>query len=584
MRLMPLLGRFIEPRDVALHSGTSNAVAVISFRVWRSWYQGDPEIVGKTIRVESHIFTIIGVEPEGYSGLIIDGSSDVSVPLFAPGSDAPRDPKMLWVTIYGRLQPGTTLRRAQAALSMFWPHVLEASQPPDYEGAKRARFFARRSTMESAATGFSFLRKRFSDSLLVLLAIVGAVLLIACLNLANLGLAKAAARRHEMGVRAALGASAWDLVRLAVWESVLLSALGATLGLVLAYWASATILHVTWTGLVQIPVSTSPDWRVLTFTGGVALASSLLFAALPAWYAARTDPMESLARRTRSVRSGAGFVGKSLLVAQMALSLVLVVGALLFGKTLERLHQVDVGYRRDHLLTLLLFPLPGAARIQNFDASYQALAEKVRSVPGVESVSYSASAPASEFESRQQVYRSLNSETVQAVVEDVAPQFFETLAMRVLRGREFTWTDDKCARQVAIISQSLASHLFGNEDPIGHMVFVGPKTYSTPCRIVGVVNSARLWKVETADPLAIYRSAAQRSYFVEPLMDVRPSLDPQLMKASVEKAVRSLGHFYSLRTMTVNQRLDSYLTVQRLTAWLSGFFGATALLIACIGL
>ena len=584
MRLTPLLGRFIEPGDVALNSGTSNAVAVISFRVWRSWYHGDPEVIGKTIRIESHLFMIIGVEPEGYSGLIIDGSSDVTVPLFAPGSAATREPKFLSVTLYGRLLPGLTMRQAQAGLSALWPHVLEASRPPDYEGAKRSRFFARRIKMESAATGVSFLRKRFSNPLLVLLAIVGAVLLIACLNLANLALAKAAARSHETAVKTALGARAWDLMRLPVWESVLLSATGATMGLALAYWASTAILHVAWTGLVQIPISTSPDGRVLAFTAVVATASSLIFAALPAWYAARTDPMESLAHHTRSVRGGSGLVGKVLLVAQMSLSLVLIVGALLFGQTLARLHNIDVGYRRDHLLTLLLFPQPGTPKIQNFNTNYEALANKLKSLPGVESASYSGSAPASDFEDKEQVYQSQRSETIQAVEDSVAPGFFETLGMHVLRGREFTWADDEHTPPVVIISQTLANRLFGKEDPIGRSVFIGLKTYPEPYRIVGVVNSARLWKVESPHPLAIYRCAAQQTYFIEPMLDVRTSLDPHVLKAAVEKAVRSMGRFYSLRTMTANERLDSFLTVQRLTAWLASFFGATALLIACIGL
>ena len=587
MRLTPFIGRFIEPSDVALRAGVSNSVAVISFRVWRSWFRGDPAILGKTIRIESHPFTVIGVEPENYHGLVIDGSSDVTIPILAPGSTRSREPTQLWMNLYGRLQPRLTPQEANVALLAAWPHVLAAARPPGYEGAKRTRFFARHVTLESAANGSSYLRARFSPALRILLALVAAVLAIACLNLAGLSLAKASERRHQTAVRAALGARPWDLIAPPLYESLLLACLGTACGLAFAWWTGAALLRLAWTGLVQTPLRLSLDWRVLAFTAAITLVTAVLSASLPAWYAAHVHPLESLARRSRSVRGSSGTLAKALLVTQIALSLVLLTGALLFSRTLSHLHQTDAGYRRDHLLTLLLFPQPGAARNGDLAAYYQSLAAKIKAIPGVESVSFSSDAPATESEYRRPVYLSQASEPAQTIVEDIAPEFFRAMRMTVLEGRAFSWADNTHSNPpAAVISQSLALRLFGHANPLGRTAFLGPKTYPDPYRIIGVVNNASLWNIESVHPLAIYRCLAQETNLGEwsPLLDVRTTVDPQTLKAPVDRAVRAAGRVYSLRTQTVDERLDGFLTVQRLTALLAGFFAATALLIAGLGL
>jgi putative ABC transport system permease protein len=314
MGIAPLLGRFIETSDVSHGSGYSNQVAVISYRAWRNWYHGDANIIGKIIRIgDHHPFTVIGVEPEGFSGLIIDGSSDVTVPMLSLpqiGGQDRHDPKLLWLTLYGRLRPDITFQQARASMNLLWPRILEATPPPGYDGEKLARFFARKITLEPAANGVSYLRKRFSYSLQVLLALVGAVLLIACLNLANLTLARAAAQSHESGVRSALGASVWELIRPALFQNLLLSFAGAILGLGLAYWASHALLRIAWTGLVETPLNPSLDLRVLGFTAALTVLSGILFALPPALQAARIDPIEALRRQTRSVRSERVQAGK----------------------------------------------------------------------------------------------------------------------------------------------------------------------------------------------------------------------------------------------------------------------------------
>ncbi len=588
MQIRPLLGRGIEPADVALRSGASNPVAVISYRAWRNWYHADANIIGKMVRIgDHHPFTVVGVEPEGYSGLIIDGSADVTTPIFSVpqiGGANLRDPRLLWLRLYGRLKPGVKLPQARQSIGLLWPRILQATPPPGYAGEKRARFFARRIALEPAATGVSFLRKRFSYALRILMGLVGAVLLIACLNLANLTLARATARTHESGVRRALGANVWDLMRQPLIESFLLSFAGALLGLALAFWASPALLHIAWTGLVATPLTTAPDARVLAFTAAATIISGLLFAAAPVWHIVRADPIEALRQQTRSVRGGSNAAGRALLLGQMALSLILVIGAFLLGETLNQLHTVDVGYRRDHFLTMLLFPQAGHRSALNSVAYYRQLAGEMKRLPGVESASFSANGPASEFEFLEEVYGSLTGAPVQAIPDFVGPDFFHVAGMHLLNGREFSWQDDEHSPPVAIISQSLAERLFGHADPIGRTVYLGPHAHAAPMKIVGVVNSASLWKVESVHPMAIYQPIVENFADADPLMDVRTRVDPRSIKASAEQVVRAMGRQYSLRTMTVEERLDSYLSVQRLTALLAAFFGGTALLIAAIGL
>jgi len=584
MRIAPLLGRFIEPADVALDHGTSTAIAVISYRAWRGWFHGQPDVIGKTLRIGAHSYTIIGVEPEGFSGLIIDGSSDVTIPIFAPGTYVARDGHTLWLDIWGRLRPGSTLAQARANLQTLWPSVQKLSIPSEYEGVRSKRFFARRLKVQSASNGNSFLRNRFSHSLSILLGFVMFLLLIASLNLANLSIAKMAAEQHAWSIKLALGASRWHLLCPVLVESLVVSLTGAAFGLALAFWIGPLLVHTAWTGLVQTPLNASPDLRVLAFTAAAAVATALLFAVVPAWFATRAEAASGLRQNTRSVHQGSTWLGKLLLTAQVGLSLVLIVGALLFAKTLLRLRTVDTGYKRDHMLTMLLFPQPGAAKWSNRRAYYQELAEKVKSIPGVSSVSYSNGGPASQFEYRLPMSRSPESNAVQAIDEAVGPDFFSTMGMRVMAGREFNWSDDEGSQQVAVVSRKLADQLYGAMNPIGQDLYWGVRSNQQKLRVVGVVNNASLWKVESVEPMAVYRPIMQLSDYNEPLMDIRTAIDPAALKTAAEQAVRTLGRHYSLRTATLEERLDAFITAQRLTAFLTSFFGIVGLLIAAIGL
>jgi len=243
-----------------------------------------------------------------------------------------------------------------------------------------------------------------------------------------------------------------------------------------------------------------------------------------------------------------------------------------------------VGYRRDHLLTLMLFPQGPPLAEKDAPAYYQGLAERIKRLPGVESVSFSGNGPANEFETLGPVYNAKDGTPVQAVEDYVGPDFFHVAGMHLLSGSEFTWQDNGREPLPAIISRSLAEHLFGHDNAVGRMIYAGPHTYLEKLNVVGVVNSASLWKVESVHPMAIYRPIVSGYHSAEPIMDIRTTVDAGSLKTAVEQAVSSLDRQYSLRTMTVDERLDSYLTVQRLTAMLTLFFGGVAVLIASAGL
>lgn len=236
--IQPRLGRLITADDLNLQAGSPAAVAVLGYGCWKGRYNGDPAIIGKTIRVENRPLTIIGVTPESFSGLLIDVAPDVTVPIGYSGRTAYRDRKSLGLDVFARLKPGITMEKARAQMESLWPAIRLAALPEGYLGAQREAFLARRIALTSAAKGSSFLRQRYTRPLFVLMAMVSLLLLIACVNLANLMLARAAGRRQEFGIRVALGASKWRIIRQMLTESLMLSVTGAVLGLAIAYWAS----------------------------------------------------------------------------------------------------------------------------------------------------------------------------------------------------------------------------------------------------------------------------------------------------------------------------------------------------------
>jgi predicted permease len=388
--VQPLLGRLITNEDV--RSGA--AVAVISYRCWQDRYSRDPSVVGKTIKVGSQAMTIIGVTPKSFQGLSVDYGFEAAIPM--GGNLTSRTSRAY--NIIGRMRPGVSMTQALAEMKTLWPSVQTATAPEEYHGQQADAFFARRIDLGSASAGNSYLRDRQSHSLLLIMALVGAVLLIACVNLANLMLARAAMAERETCIRVALGAGRWQLARRWIAESLLLASGGAAVGLASAFWTTPFLLRLNLAGYVPYAINPSPDIRVLAFTLALTALTALLFGVAPAWNAGAANPAEALQRSSTRVHGKARLGARALVSAQLALSMVLLTSAGLLVRSLENMRTADLGFRRDHVLTMQSFPQPGRGSIPNRTVYYRELAEELRQIPGAQSVSYSNAGPVSRAE------------------------------------------------------------------------------------------------------------------------------------------------------------------------------------------
>jgi predicted permease len=583
--IQPFLGRLITPRDLSPDGGLSAAVAVIGYDCWQRRYQGDPAVVGKSIRVEDRVLTVIGVTPKSFSSLTLETVSDVTVPIgFSSASVTEfRDRRALGLWVFGRLKPGISIERAAAQLEAIWPATLEASLPEGFARIRRDAFLSQRIVTQSASAGTSFLRQKYKYALFVLMAIVALVLLIACANLANLMLALAAQRRHELGIRYALGSGTWRIVREMLTEGLILSAAGAALGVLIAVWASRLLLH-TMTGTVGISLDVAPDLRVLSFAVFTSFLTGVLFSAAPAWSLLRKDDLATAINERRRGVHGAGATAKVLISAQVALSVALVMIAGLFVRSLSNLRGADLGFRPDGMLLIQLFPQTGAEnqRMPNRAAYYQDLAQRLQALPGVTAVSFSHMGPVLSYEFKNAAsVASSQDQPVQAVLEAVGPGFFRLAGMHVLEGREFDWRDSETAQPVAIVSESLARRLFPSVSPIGRTIDFGRHK---GLEIAGVVNSASLWTPRSGKPMAVYLALTQAPEYSTAMIDIRIAGDPAGVLPAVRRVIESLGRHVVLRAETLDQRASMLLNTDRIMAMLSSFFACLALLLAAVGL
>src|SRR5580693_1351437 len=287
----PALGRMLASDD--------KQAAVISYGCWRNRYAGDPNVIGKIIRVDDRPLTIVGVAPEDFAGLIVDIAADATVPVGYLGQEL-KDRESRWYDVIARLKPGVSIGQARAQMEVLWPGILKATAPDSFLGARRSSFFKLRADIQPAARGNSYMRSRLEKPLEILMVLVGAVLLIACVNLANLLLARAATRQHEFAMRVALGAPRWQLIRMLLIEALMLSVTGAALGLLIARWTARYLLSSFWTGFVPLSIDPSPDTRVLWFTAALAMLTGVVFGIVPGWRMSRLDPSSTLSQSPRT--------------------------------------------------------------------------------------------------------------------------------------------------------------------------------------------------------------------------------------------------------------------------------------------
>ena len=507
MGLDPAMGRFFTGAEEATPG--ASPVAVISYEYWKSRFNKSAEVLGKTFRLYRTAFTIIGVAPQGFFGDAVGEAPAIWIPVSMqreakPGRDfLVQKPgtveKVMWLRLAGRLRPGVSEKQASAQLNVLFRQVLERDAAGDTSAETRHDIADSRIKLYAGARGASSLRDRFSEPLLVLMSVVGLVLLLACVNMANLLLARSAGRAREIGIRLALGAGRTRLVKQLMTESVLLALAGGALGILFAYWSGNLLLAMAARDDSGIPIDISPNLRLLGFAFAISLLTGLLFGLVPALRATRVDVNPMLKDNSRGVTAGGRgskwSMGRLLVVVQVALSLVLLIGAGLFARTLSNLSNVQLGYEPDHLLLISVDPSPagykGASTVQLFDR----LLERVRSIPGVNSASVSENGLFSHSESGDRItvegYNSSNPRDLNARFDVVGPDYFKTTGIGLLLGREFTRQDATNAPHVCIINETMAKFYFHDSNPIGkHIRDEFPDTRVT-FEIAGVVKDAK---------------------------------------------------------------------------------------------
>jgi len=587
----PFLGRLLTPEDSNPSSRVTSQVAVIGYEFWRRRFGGTLDVVGKQIRIEGHPFTIIGVTRKWFTGLTTGEPPDITVPLTAmpliqSGEFDIGSRSILWLNPIGRLNDGVTIQQARTQLQSFWPDVLLATASTQTPGLRRQTFLSMGLDVSSAAKGVGGnLRSQFERPLYVLAGIVGLILLVACVNLANLMLARAAARSHEMSVRVAIGASRGTLVGQVLAESLSLAFAGALLGLAFAYWGSRLLVLLMTEGTVSLDLR--PDLTVLSLAVLAGLFTGILFGLAPAWRCSREDPASLLQQNARSLSGGAGKLGKALIVTQVALSLILLLGAGLFVRSFERLRSLDLGFNQSSLLQVKLNPKPGGYDKLDMGSYHKQLLQRIAGLPSVSSVAFADFPIPSPNAWHETVsLASTDPNTGMHLLADgatVSSGFFQTLAIPLLRGRSFQETDDEKHPHVAIVNSALAERLFPNGDPIGKTVRFGFMPEFQNIEIIGIVGNARILDLRNAATPIIFLSCLQYPGQWGDLI-VRTNGPPEALAKTVGSGVESLGHEYALSTKTIPQVISGALVEERVTAMLSSFFAALALLLASIGL
>jgi predicted permease len=484
------------------------------------------------------------------------------------------------LALLGRLKPGVTIGQARAEMAVLFRHTVEQDKSGGARFLRVMQF-----EMEPAGTGMSGLRDQYAKPLLVLMALVGLLLLIACTNVASLLLARGAARQREMAVRVSLGATRMRLVRQTWTESLLLSGAGALAGILLAYTGAGALVRIMASGRDPVVLRVSPDARVLLFTIGAALMTGLLFGLAPAARAWRTEPAPGLREGGRAGASRLRrLFGKALVVAQVAFSVVLLTAAGLFAGHLGKLYS-NLGFQRDGVLLMSLDPSRSGIRREQLAQPYRELLERLEKIPGVRSATLSGMTPISGAGANRDAtvegYQPAEGELRYLTMNWVGPKFFETYGTPLLAGRDFAFADEGRPR-VAIVNRAMARHYFGAASPIGkHVLFDGD---DRPYEIVGLVGDAKYRDASEATPRIIYLNAFQEGRLFSQF-SIRTRGEPAAVAGAARGAVQEASKNMKVdRITTLAEQVDASIVPERLIVTLSNLFGALGAALAAIGL
>jgi predicted permease len=606
--LRPETGRLLNQADVGNTPAEAQAVAVLSYAAWQQRFTGDPTVIGRTLRIEGQPFTIIGVTPRGFFGVAVGMSPDVTIPvtmlprLRSDESDALVNAGSIWLQIMGRVRPGLSIAQADAAFQPVWTQALVATASSDWRPAWRARYLKFTSGLDPGASGYSPVRRQFQDALWLLFGLVALVLIIACATVANLLLAAAAGRRRELALRLAIGAGRARLVQQLLLEGLLLAGVGGALGCLFASWAADLLVRLLSTSYGPVTMTLGVDGRVLAFTAGAIGIAAIAFTLAPIVRAVRIDPgpvLKAGAHQGGGVRRPAG-IARAMVAAQVALSMVLLVGSALFVRNLTRLLMKDPGFDREGLLVVSVDVLsPVSARSAAGDRApdltvwYGELLRRLRETPGVRAASLSRKPPISNelgywfdsfiVEGQPAPTTWPSTDRGRTFLNAVSPGYFATVGTPFLAGRDFSPGDTEGRLPVAVINASMAAAYFGSENPIGQRLRMGDGKESRSVEVIGVVRDSVYHLLQEEPRRIVYVPYMQVPKVLEGAnlyAEVR-SAGGGLSGEALRAAVRELDATAPLRIETVRHRIDESLVQERLVTVIATFLGGVSLLLAC---
>jgi predicted permease len=588
----PAAGRLLEPDD---DRPGCEPRAVLSYAYWQRAYAGSAEAVGQTIRLASHPVEIIGVAARDFNGLEIGRGFDVAIPVCSEPRLDDYDKGRLasgtdwWLSVFGRLKPGWTVERATAHFATISPELFRSTLPPDYPKVSVPKYLAFSLLATPAGTGISQLREQYEEPLWILLATTGLVLLIACANLANLLLARATARQREIAIRLGIGASRGRIVRQLLTESLVLATIGATAGAIVARWLGRACVSLLDTGSSVTDLSIGLDWRVLAFTAGLAIVTCLLFGLVPALSATRRATgisMHVAARGSTAGRESAA-IRRALVVAQVALSVVLLFGSLLFTRSLRNVLAVDPGFRASGVVTAEI----GFSRLQvppaNNATFRRSLLERVAAVPGVERAAPVAAIPMSGMSSSNAVWPDVDpSHHFTSLLNAVGPGYCRTMGIQLVAGRDFNDGDTLTSPMVAIVNEAFVAALARGPQVIGSRFTreATPRTPATSFEIVGVMRNSKYVDLREKDRPVVFLADAQMPQPSYVRIALRSSLPPSALTPAISRALAEIDPRMAVDYEVLATQIDDSLVRDRMLARLSGWFGILAGVLTLAGL
>ena len=592
-----IVGRVFHAGDD--HAGCGTPGAVISYSFWQREFGGSADVLSKTVSLDGYTVPVMGVTPASFYGVDVGHTFDVALPLCS-------EPTILgdgsiytwrhgwWLAVIGRLKPGWTVEKATSQLATISAGVMQDTLPEKFEGDTAKKYLSYKLKALPGASGYSNLRSDYESPLWLLLAIAGLVLLIACANLANLMLARASVREKEIAVRMALGAKRSRLIRQLVTESLVIAVSGAVVGMIVARELSHYLVRYlnsdgVYAGGSTIFVDLVTDWRVLGFTTALAVVTCLLFGLMPALQATGGAParMISLAGRGLTTTRERFGTRRALVVAQVAMSLVLVVTAVLFSRSLRKILTVEAGFQRDGVLVMNVdYSSLDIAKGQR-EVYGQSLLDKVRTTPGVESAAGAFIVPLSGFGWNGRVVVDGKRNETSINMDLVSDGYFKTMGTPLLAGRDFNERDTANAPLVAIVNEEFAKKVYGVQNPVGRTFRVDVYKGETPhdYEIVGVVQNTKYYDLrDDFEPIAYYPALQGTRDLASTNIVVRSALDLQSLLTSLRKSMAEVNPALTLDFSILDKQVKDGLLRERLLALLSGFFGVLAAVLATIGL